>query len=259
MSSVVDALVEQQHRADVVERGDDPAARQHGRGLLGGAALLDGQRVRALLVEAERVDAVDDDLALERAGAGTRAARGGPPTGRRRRRGRPAAAACLVVQARSPRPAGRRRPPRRARPSASRARRGIPASAKRRARPRPCSPVPPRTATVEPGEVGGRGRGRSCRAVCAGPGHHGRNRTVRVAGSAVTRRPRARCPSGRSARVAAGPHRRVAQLHDRRASGPVSTTWRLEALPDARGEHERLGEVDARPAPARAPPGRRRS
>ena len=34
-------------------------------GLLGGAALLDGQGVGPLLVEADRVDAVDEDLALE--------------------------------------------------------------------------------------------------------------------------------------------------------------------------------------------------
>jgi hypothetical protein len=41
----------------------DPAVREQRCGLLGGAALLDRQGVGTLLVEAERVDAVDDELA----------------------------------------------------------------------------------------------------------------------------------------------------------------------------------------------------
>ncbi len=59
----VDGLVEQQHGTDVVEGTDDPAVRQDRRRLLRGAALLDPQRIGPLLVEAQRVDAVDDHLA----------------------------------------------------------------------------------------------------------------------------------------------------------------------------------------------------
>ncbi len=54
--------VGEQHGGHVVERGGDARLRQQQFGLLGGAALGDGQRERALLVEAERVHAVDDDL-----------------------------------------------------------------------------------------------------------------------------------------------------------------------------------------------------
>ena len=47
-----------------MEGAHDPRPRQQGLRLLGGAA-LDVQHERAMLVEAERVDAVDDDLAGE--------------------------------------------------------------------------------------------------------------------------------------------------------------------------------------------------
>ena len=52
----------------MVERGDHGRVRQDPLGLLGGRAVGDREGVRALLVEAERVDAVDDDLAGELSG-----------------------------------------------------------------------------------------------------------------------------------------------------------------------------------------------
>ena len=66
MSISLDLRVLQQHRGQVVEGGGDPGVGQQGGGLLGGAALVRLEGVRALLVEAERVDAVDDELAGER-------------------------------------------------------------------------------------------------------------------------------------------------------------------------------------------------
>ena len=54
----------------MVEGGGHPGFRQQGGGLLGGAALLGLQGVRALLVETERVDAVDDELASQFLGEG---------------------------------------------------------------------------------------------------------------------------------------------------------------------------------------------
>jgi hypothetical protein len=65
---LVDLGVGEQRRADVVESRADPGVGQQRGGLLGGAALRHLQRVRALLVEAERVHAVDHDPAGQRRG-----------------------------------------------------------------------------------------------------------------------------------------------------------------------------------------------
>ncbi len=59
----LDRLVLEQHRRQVVEGRGHPGVRQQGGCLLGGAALLRDEREGALLVEAERVDAVHHDLA----------------------------------------------------------------------------------------------------------------------------------------------------------------------------------------------------
>ena len=61
----VDLGIEQQDRGDMVERRHHPAAGQQRGGLLGRTPLGDRQRVGAALVEAERVDAVHDDLARQ--------------------------------------------------------------------------------------------------------------------------------------------------------------------------------------------------
>ena len=61
-----DLGVQQQHRGDMVERAHHRAAREHLRGLLGGAALLDADRVGTAGIEGQRVHAVDQDLAVER-------------------------------------------------------------------------------------------------------------------------------------------------------------------------------------------------
>ena len=64
----VDLGILEQARADVVEGADDAGPGEDRGGLLGGGALLDLEGERPLLVEAERVDAVDDDLARELGG-----------------------------------------------------------------------------------------------------------------------------------------------------------------------------------------------
>ena len=49
----------------MVKRAHDPCTKKHRRCLLRRRPLLDTQRKRALLVEAERIHTVDDDLAVE--------------------------------------------------------------------------------------------------------------------------------------------------------------------------------------------------
>ena len=81
--------VVEQAGADVVERADHRRARQDPLRLLGGGPVRDVERVGAVLVEAERVHAVDDDLARRARRRARRAGRRAPRTGRRRRRARP--------------------------------------------------------------------------------------------------------------------------------------------------------------------------
>jgi len=59
----LDLRIQQQDRRNVMERGHHPAVREYLGGLLGRAALRDGQRVGAVAVEAQRVHAVHHDLA----------------------------------------------------------------------------------------------------------------------------------------------------------------------------------------------------
>ena len=63
-----DLRVEQQHGRHVVERAHHRAAAEHGGRLLSGAALGHRQRVGAAVIKADRVHAVDHDLAVERTG-----------------------------------------------------------------------------------------------------------------------------------------------------------------------------------------------
>ena len=84
-----DLRVQQQDGRDMVEGGDHAAAGQDLGGLLGGAALLDLEREGALLVEAERVDAVDDDLSGQLGPQGLQGGLCVPPTGSPRSPRRP--------------------------------------------------------------------------------------------------------------------------------------------------------------------------
>ena len=59
------AVVEQQDRGDVMEGGNNRGVRQNRCRLLRGGSFVDGQRKRPLLVEAQRVHAIHNDLACE--------------------------------------------------------------------------------------------------------------------------------------------------------------------------------------------------
>ena len=58
----VDRLIKEQDRRDVMEGRDDTAVGKDARSLLGGRSFFDAQCEGTLLIEAERVHAVDDDL-----------------------------------------------------------------------------------------------------------------------------------------------------------------------------------------------------
>ncbi len=207
-----------------MEGADHRAFRQQRLGALSRRAALDVKDERALLVEAQRVHAVDDDLADQHIGdGGDRGVVARPGNGDQHhvRRGRP--------RRRWPCPA--RRTPTRRRPVAPvrhRVTRSSPPAPPRpsgSASPRPWSPVPPMTAIVSP-ETSGRskGVGRQPYGQCAKP--------VQASPVAVRHR---RSTSSRSTSTIDRPGRARGAVQSRRR--------RRRGDPGLLGEHPRCATV----------------